>query len=99
MYIVLIVQVSINFGTVLGYNRNYTVIKLNLSQLFMVNLGAISPILLAIKVLAICNSPLAHHKGCEGDAKHILTKTSHSEEDVACGSLTSRRLLASRRNQ
>ncbi|CAA2998962.1 transporter (major facilitator superfamily) [Olea europaea subsp. europaea] len=77
-------EVFINFGILLGYVSNYAFSKLptHLSWRFMLGIGAIPSIFLAIGVLAMPESPRwLVMQGRLGDAKVVLDKTSDSLEE------------------
>ncbi|KAA8536130.1 hypothetical protein F0562_028608 [Nyssa sinensis] len=77
-------EVFINFGILLGYVSNYALSKLpvHLGWRFMLGIGAIPSVLLAVSVLAMPESPRwLVMQGRLGDAKRVLDKTSESSED------------------
>ncbi|CAI9104483.1 OLC1v1003164C1 [Oldenlandia corymbosa var. corymbosa] len=77
-------EVFINFGILLGYCSNYGFSKLpaHLGWRFMLGIGAIPSVFLALGVLAMPESPRwLVMQGRLGDAKHVLDKTSDSLEE------------------
>ncbi|XP_058214046.1 putative polyol transporter 1 isoform X1 [Rhododendron vialii] len=78
-------EVFINTGVLLGYVSNYAFSKfpLNLGWRFMLGIGAIPSVFLAMGVLAMPESPRwLVLQGRLGDAKRVLDKTSNSEEEA-----------------
>lgn len=78
-------EVFINFGVLLGYVSNYVFNKLpiNLGWRFMLGIGALPSVLLAIGVLAMPESPRwLVMQGRLGDAKRVLQRTSDSPEEA-----------------
>ncbi|KAH7850598.1 hypothetical protein Vadar_000305 [Vaccinium darrowii] len=78
-------EVFINTGVLLGYVSNYAFSKLplNLGWRFMLGIGAIPSVFLAIGVLAMPESPRwLVLQGRLGDAKRVLDKTSDSKEEA-----------------
>ncbi|KAM7482586.1 hypothetical protein LguiB_007169 [Lonicera macranthoides] len=78
-------EVFINFGILLGYVSNFAFSKLpaHLSWRFMLGIGAIPSVFLAIGVLAMPESPRwLVMQGRLGDAKGVLDKTSDSKEEA-----------------
>ncbi|KAG5547963.1 hypothetical protein RHGRI_013601 [Rhododendron griersonianum] len=78
-------EVFINAGILLGYVSNYAFSKLplNLGWRFMLGIGAIPSVFLAIGVLAMPESPRwLVLQGRLGDAKRVLDKTLNSEEEA-----------------
>uniref|UniRef100_A0A2P2KV51 Sugar transporter n=1 Tax=Rhizophora mucronata TaxID=61149 RepID=A0A2P2KV51_RHIMU len=78
-------EVFINFGILLGYVSNFAFSKLpeNLGWRFMLGVGAIPSIFLAVGVLAMPESPRwLVMQGRLGDAKRVLDKTSDSKEEA-----------------
>ncbi|XP_022889518.1 polyol transporter 5-like isoform X2 [Olea europaea var. sylvestris] len=77
-------EVFINAGVLLGYVANYAFSKLplNLGWRFMLGVGALPSVFLAIGVLAMPESPRwLIMQGRLGDAKKVLDKTSDSLEE------------------
>ncbi|CAN1255640.1 Polyol transporter 5 [Linum perenne] len=77
-------EVFINIGILLGYVSNYAFSKLpvHLGWRFMLGVGAIPSVLLAVGVLAMPESPRwLVLQGRLGDAKKVLDKTSDSPEE------------------
>lgn len=77
-------EVFINVGILLGYVSNYAFSKLplHLGWRFMLGVGAIPSIFLALGVLAMPESPRwLVMQGRLGDAKKVLDKTSDSKEE------------------
>nr|CAP58707.1 putative polyol transported protein 2 [Hevea brasiliensis] len=77
-------EVFINAGILLGYVSNFAFSKLpaNLSWRFMLGIGAIPSVFLAMMVLAMPESPRwLVLQGRLGDAKRVLDKTSDSKEE------------------
>lgn len=77
-------EVFINFGILLGYVSNYAFSKLplNLGWRFMLGVGAIPSVFIAVAVLAMPESPRwLVMQGRLGDAKRVLDKTSDSLEE------------------
>ncbi|XP_051134342.1 polyol transporter 5-like [Andrographis paniculata] len=78
-------EVFINFGILLGYVSNYGFSKLpqNLGWRFMLGVGAIPSIAIAIGVLAMPESPRwLVMQGRLGEAKRVLQRTSDSPEEA-----------------
>ncbi|PON84909.1 Sugar/inositol transporter [Trema orientale] len=78
-------EVFINAGILLGYVSNYAFSKLpvHLGWRFMLGVGAIPSVLLAVGVLAMPESPRwLVMQGRLGDAKRVLDKTSDSPEEA-----------------
>ncbi|PKI58790.1 hypothetical protein CRG98_020780 [Punica granatum] len=78
-------EVFINSGVLLGYVSNYAFSKLplNLGWRFMLGLGAIPSIVLALGVLAMPESPRwLVLQGRLGEAKQVLYKTSDTKEEA-----------------
>ncbi|XP_022882669.1 putative polyol transporter 1 [Olea europaea var. sylvestris] len=78
-------EVFINAGVLLGYVSNYAFSKLplNLGWRFMLGVGAIPSVVLAVGVLAMPESPRwLVMQGRLGDAKKVLNKTSESLEEA-----------------
>uniref|UniRef100_A0A5B6Z4S1 Putative Polyol transporter 5 n=1 Tax=Davidia involucrata TaxID=16924 RepID=A0A5B6Z4S1_DAVIN len=78
-------EVFINAGILLGYVSNYALSKLptHLGWRFMLGIGAIPSVLLAVSVLAMPESPRwLVMQGRLGDAKRVLDKTSESQEEA-----------------
>ncbi|CAN4112338.1 unnamed protein product [Withania somnifera] len=78
-------EVFINFGILLGYVSNVAFSKLptHLSWRFMLGIGAIPSVFLAISVLAMPESPRwLVMQGRLGDAKRVLDKTSDSLQEA-----------------
>ncbi|PSS26057.1 Polyol transporter like [Actinidia chinensis var. chinensis] len=78
-------EVFINTGLLLGYVSNYAFSKLplHLGWRFMLGLGAIPSVFLALGVLAMPESPRwLVLQGRLGDAKRVLDKTSDSKEEA-----------------
>ncbi|KAL8027739.1 hypothetical protein ABFX02_14G115600 [Erythranthe guttata] len=77
-------EVFINFGILLGYVSNFAFSKLpeNIGWRFMLGIGAIPSIFLALGVLAMPESPRwLVMQGRLGDAKRVLDRTSDSLEE------------------
>ncbi|KAI3446082.1 hypothetical protein Pfo_002747 [Paulownia fortunei] len=77
-------EVFINFGILLGYVSNYAFSKLptNLGWRFMLGIGAIPSVFIAVAVLAMPESPRwLVMQGRLGEAKTVLDKTSDSAEE------------------
>ncbi|XP_073292706.1 putative polyol transporter 1 [Primulina huaijiensis] len=77
-------EVFINFGILLGYVSNYAFSKLPtyIGWRFMLGLGAIPSVLVAVAVLAMPESPRwLVMQGQLGQAKRVLDKTSDSPEE------------------
>ncbi|KAK3021782.1 hypothetical protein RJ639_045104 [Escallonia herrerae] len=77
-------EVFINLGILLGYVSNYAFSKLptNLGWRFMLGIGAVPSVFLALGVLAMPESPRwLVMQGRLGDAKRVLDKTSDSAEE------------------
>lgn len=75
----------INSGVLLGYVSNYAFSKLptNLGWRFMLGIGVIPSVLLAVAVLAMPESPRwLVMQGRLGDAKRVLQRTSDSSEEA-----------------
>ncbi|KAI6701221.1 hypothetical protein NL676_015545 [Syzygium grande] len=78
-------EVFINSGVLLGYVSNYAFSKLpaNLGWRFMLGIGVIPSVLLAVGVLAMPESPRwLVMQGRLGDAKRVLQRTSDSSEEA-----------------
>ncbi|XP_052193224.1 polyol transporter 5-like [Diospyros lotus] len=78
-------EVFINAGILLGYVSNYgfSKLRLNLGWRFMLGVGAIPAVFLAVGVLAMPESPRwLVLKGRLGDARKVLDKTSDSKEEA-----------------
>jgi sugar porter (SP) family MFS transporter len=78
-------EVFINAGILLGYVSNYGFSKLplHLGWRFMLGVGAIPSVFLAVGVLAMPESPRwLVLQGRLGDAKRVLEKTSDSKEEA-----------------
>ncbi|CAB4290221.1 unnamed protein product [Prunus armeniaca] len=78
-------EVFVNIGILLGYVSNYAFSKLPapLYWRFMLGIGALPAIILAIGVLAVPESPRwLVMQGRLGDAKRVLDKTSASKEEA-----------------
>ncbi|THG17225.1 putative polyol transporter 1 isoform X1 [Camellia sinensis] len=78
-------EVFINAGILLGYVSNYAFSKLplHLGWRFMLGVGAIPSVFLALGVLAMPESPRwLVLQGRLGDAKRVLDKTSDSKEEA-----------------
>ncbi|THG22251.1 hypothetical protein TEA_022563 [Camellia sinensis var. sinensis] len=78
-------EVFINAGLLLGYVSNYAFSKLSLhlGWRFMLGLGAIPSVFLALGVLAMSESPRwLILQGRLGDTKRVLDKTSDSKEEA-----------------
>ncbi|KAK6946217.1 Major facilitator, sugar transporter-like [Dillenia turbinata] len=78
-------EVFINGGILLGYVSNYGFSKLpvHLSWRFMLGIGVVPSIFLAVGVLAMPESPRwLVMQGRLGDAKKVLNKTSDSKEEA-----------------
>lgn len=78
-------EVFINSGVLLGYVSNYAFSKLptNLGWRFMLGVGAVPSVLLAVGVLAMPESPRwLVMQGRLGDAKRVLQRTSDSSEEA-----------------
>ncbi|KAH7850837.1 hypothetical protein Vadar_003604 [Vaccinium darrowii] len=78
-------EVFINAGVLLGYVSNYVFSKLplNLGWRFMLGMGAIPSVFLALGVLTMPESPRwLVLQGRLGDAKRVLDKTSDSKEEA-----------------
>ncbi|PHT64452.1 putative polyol transporter 1 [Capsicum annuum] len=78
-------EVFINGGILLGYVSNVAFSKLatNLSWRFMLGIGAIPSVFLALSVLAMPESPRwLVMQGRLGDAKKVLDKTSNSLQEA-----------------
>ncbi|XP_073118826.1 polyol transporter 5-like [Henckelia pumila] len=77
-------EVFINFGILLGYVSNYGFSKLptNIGWRFMLGVGAIPSVFIALAVLAMPESPRwLVMQGRLADAKRVLDKTSDSPEE------------------
>ncbi|CAN0909991.1 Polyol transporter 5, partial [Linum grandiflorum] len=77
-------EVFINIGILLGYVSNYAFshLPVHLGWRFMLGVGAIPSVLLAVGVLAMPESPRwLVLQGRLGDAKKVLDKTSDSPEE------------------
>ncbi|KAL0356737.1 UNVERIFIED_CONTAM: Polyol transporter 5 [Sesamum calycinum] len=77
-------EVFINFGILLGYVSNYAFSKLptNLGWRFMLGIGAVPSVFIAIAVLAMPESPRwLVMQGRLGEARTVLEKTSDSPEE------------------
>ncbi|KAL0334758.1 UNVERIFIED_CONTAM: Polyol transporter 5 [Sesamum radiatum] len=77
-------EVFINFGILLGYVSNYAFSKLptNLGWRFMLGIGAVPSVFIAIAVLAMPESPRwLVMQGRLGEARTVLDKTSDSPEE------------------
>ncbi|KAK2978334.1 hypothetical protein RJ640_016436 [Escallonia rubra] len=77
-------EVFINAGILLGYVSNYAFSKLptSLGWRFMLGIGAVPSVFLALGVLAMPESPRwLVMQGRLGDAKRVLDKTSDSAEE------------------
>ncbi|EPS69995.1 sugar transport protein [Genlisea aurea] len=77
-------EVFINFGILLGYVSNYGFSKIpqHLGWRFMLGIGAVPSILIAVGVLAMPESPRwLVMQGRLGDARRVLDKTSDSIEE------------------
>ncbi|CAK9139018.1 unnamed protein product [Ilex paraguariensis] len=78
-------EVFINFGILLGYISNYAFSKLpeHLGWRFMLGIGAIPSVFLAVVVLGMPESPRwLIMQGRLGEAKRVLDKTSDSKEEA-----------------
>ncbi|KAJ8767225.1 hypothetical protein K2173_013622 [Erythroxylum novogranatense] len=78
-------EVFINGGILLGYVSNYVFAKLpaHLGWRFMLGVGAIPSVILAVGVLAMPESPRwLVMQGRLGDAKRVLEKTSDTREEA-----------------
>ncbi|KAM7473659.1 hypothetical protein LguiB_020902 [Lonicera macranthoides] len=78
-------EVFINVGIVLGYVSNYAFSKLpiHLGWRFMLGIGTIPSIFLAITVIALPESPRwLVMQGRLSDARHVLEKTSDSKAEA-----------------
>ncbi|XP_059314187.1 polyol transporter 5 [Lycium ferocissimum] len=78
-------EVFINGGILLGYVSNFAFSKLptHLSWRFMLGIGAVPSVLLAVSVLAMPESPRwLVMQGRLGDARKVLNKTSDSLEEA-----------------
>ncbi|KAA8545949.1 hypothetical protein F0562_020599 [Nyssa sinensis] len=78
-------EVFINAGILLGYVSNYAFSKLptQLGWRFMLGIGAVPSVFLAVVVLALPESPRwLIMQGRLGDAKKVLDKTSDSKEEA-----------------
>ncbi|KAL7002722.1 Polyol transporter 5 [Sarracenia purpurea var. burkii] len=78
-------EVFINTGVLLGYVSNYAFSNLptNLGWRFMLGIGAIPSVFLAVGVLAMPESPRwLVLQGRLGEAKRVLDKTSDSKEEA-----------------
>ncbi|GMH23560.1 hypothetical protein Nepgr_025403 [Nepenthes gracilis] len=78
-------EVFINSGLLLGYVSNFAFSKLplRLGWRFMLGVGAVPSVLLAVGVLAMPESPRwLVMQGRLGDAKRVLGKTSDSKEEA-----------------
>ncbi|XP_021813430.1 putative polyol transporter 2 [Prunus avium] len=78
-------EVFVNLGILLGYVSNYAFSKLptNLGWRYMLGVGALPAVVLAIGVLAMPESPRwLVMQGRLGDAKLVLDKTSTSKEEA-----------------
>lgn len=81
----LYLQVFINAGILVGYvsNFGFSKLPLNLGWRFMLGLGAIPSVLLAVGVLAMPESPRwLVMQGRLGEAKRVLYKTSDTTEEA-----------------
>ncbi|XP_058093937.1 polyol transporter 5-like [Magnolia sinica] len=77
-------EVFINGGVLLGYISNFAFAKLpeHLSWRFMLGVGAVPPIFLAVGALAMPESPRwLVMQGRLGEARRVLAKTSDSEKE------------------
>ncbi|KAL8556009.1 hypothetical protein ACS0TY_003718 [Phlomoides rotata] len=77
-------EVFINFGILLGYVSNYAFSKLpqHLGWRFMLGVGAVPSVLIALAVLGMPESPRwLIMQGRLGEAKRVLDKTSDSPEE------------------
>ncbi|GAB4853920.1 Polyol transporter 5 [Ancistrocladus abbreviatus] len=78
-------EVFINTGILFGYlsNFGFSKLPLHLGWRFMLGIGAIPSVLLAVGVLAMPESPRwLVMQGRLGDAKKVLCKTSDSDEEA-----------------
>ncbi|XP_052198250.1 putative polyol transporter 1 [Diospyros lotus] len=78
-------EVFVNIGVLLGYVSNYAFSKLplDLGWRFMLGVGAIPSVFLAVGVLAMPESPRwLVLQGRLGDARRVLDKTSDSKEEA-----------------
>ncbi|KAL8540268.1 hypothetical protein ACS0TY_001746 [Phlomoides rotata] len=77
-------EVFINFGILLGYVSNFAFsrLPLHLGWRFMLGIGAVPSVFIALGVLAMPESPRwLVMQGRLGDAKRVLDKTSDSPEE------------------
>ncbi|KAK6946215.1 Major facilitator, sugar transporter-like [Dillenia turbinata] len=84
-FLVSFFEVFINGGILLGYVSNYVFSKLptNLGWRFMLGIGAVPSIFLALSVLAMPESPRwLVMQGRLSDAKKVLNRTSDSKEEA-----------------
>ncbi|RDX68194.1 Polyol transporter 5, partial [Mucuna pruriens] len=85
MWMLLVAQVFINGGILLGYISNYGFSKLplHLGWRTMLGVGAIPSVILAVGVLAMPESPRwLVMRGRLGEATKVLNKTSDSKEEA-----------------
>ncbi|KAK1358713.1 Polyol transporter 5 [Heracleum sosnowskyi] len=78
-------EVFVNVGILLGYVSNYGFSKMSehLSWRFMLGIGAVPSVFLALGVLAMPESPRwLVMQGRLGDARRVLDKTSDSKEEA-----------------
>ncbi|GAB4837930.1 Polyol transporter 5 [Ancistrocladus abbreviatus] len=78
-------EVFINTGVLLGYvsNFGFSKLPLHLGWRFMLGIGAVPSVLLAVGVLAMPESPRwLVMQGRLGDAKRVLYRTSDSDEEA-----------------
>ena len=84
-YMFFCLQIFINIGILLGYVSNYFFAKLpvHLGWRFMLGVGAIPSVCLAIGVMAMPESPRwLDLQGRLGDAFKVLDKTSNTKEEA-----------------